>query len=109
MDRTGATTWAVRPPTNCATQLVQSGKYVVVERAQLDAILQEQNLGASGAVTPATAAKVGKLLGVQLLLTGSMTQFSIQRTSVAMRGIGGTYSTPRARSMRAWSTPRPAK
>ena len=75
-----------------ATQLVQSGKYIVVERAQLDAILQEQNLGASGAVTPATAAKVGKLLGVQLLLTGSITQFSIQRTSVAMRGIGGTYS-----------------
>ncbi len=75
-----------------ATQLVQSGKYTVIERAQLDAILQEQNLGASGAITPATAAKVGKLLGVQLLLTGSITQFSVQRTSVAMRGIGGTYS-----------------
>ena len=75
-----------------ATQLVQSGKYTVIERAQLDAILQEQNLGASGAVTPATAAKVGKLLGVQLILTGSITAFSIKRTSVALRGIGGTYS-----------------
>ena len=74
-----------------ATQLVQSGKYTVIERAQLDAILQEQNLGATGAITPATAAKVGKLLGVQLLLTGSITQFSVQRTSVAMRGIGGSY------------------
>jgi len=75
-----------------ATQLVQSGKYTVIERAQLDAILQEQHLGASGAITPATAAKVGKLLGAQLILTGSITQFSIQRTSVALRGIGGTYS-----------------
>ena len=75
-----------------ATQLVQTGKYTVIERRELAAILAEQNLGASGAITPATAAKVGKLLGVQLMLTGSITQFSIQRTSVAMRGIGGTYS-----------------
>lgn len=75
-----------------ATQLVQTGKYTVIERAQLDAILQEQNLGASGAVTSATAAKVGKLLGVQLLLTGSITAFSIKRTSIDMRGIGGSYS-----------------
>jgi curli biogenesis system outer membrane secretion channel CsgG len=74
------------------TQLVQSGKYTVIERAQLDAILQEQNLGASGAVTAATAAKVGKLLGAQLILTGSITQFSIQRTSVGFRGVGGSYS-----------------
>ncbi len=75
-----------------ATQLVQTGKYTVIERRELAAILAEQNLGASGAVTAATAAKVGKLLGVQLMLTGSITQFSIQRTSVGMRGIGGTYS-----------------
>ena len=75
-----------------ATQLVQTGKYTVIERRELASILAEQNLGASGAVTAATAAKVGKLLGVQLMLTGSITQFSIQRTSVALRGIGGTYS-----------------
>ncbi len=75
-----------------ATQLVQTGKYTVIERAQLDAILREQNLGASGAVTSATAAKVGKLLGVQLLLTGSITAFSIKRTSIGLRGIGGSYS-----------------
>ncbi|MEZ5419512.1 MAG: CsgG/HfaB family protein [Vicinamibacterales bacterium] len=75
-----------------ATQLVQSGKYTVIERRELDNILREQNLGASGAVTAATAAKVGKLLGVQLMLTGSITSFSIKRTSVGLRGIGGTYS-----------------
>jgi len=75
-----------------ATQLVQTGKFTVIERAQLDAILQEQNLSVSGAVTSATAAKVGKLLGVQLLLTGSITAFSIKRTSIGMRGIGGSYS-----------------
>lgn len=75
-----------------ATQLVQTGKYTVVERRELASILQEQNLGASGAVTGATAAKVGKLLGVQLILTGSITSFGIKRTSVGVRGIGGTYA-----------------
>ncbi len=75
-----------------ATQLVQTGKYTVIERAQLDAILQEQGLGASGAVTSATAAKVGKLLGVQVLLTGSITAFSVKRTSIGLRGIGGSYA-----------------
>lgn len=75
-----------------ATQLVTTGKFTVIERAQLDAILREQNLGASGAVTAATAAKVGKLLGVQLMLTGSITAFSVKRTSIGLRGIGGTYA-----------------
>jgi curli biogenesis system outer membrane secretion channel CsgG len=75
-----------------ATQLVQTGKYTVIERRELASILQEQNLGASGAVTGATAAKVGKLLGVQLILTGSITSFGIKRTSIGLRGIGGTYA-----------------
>jgi curli biogenesis system outer membrane secretion channel CsgG len=75
-----------------ATQLVQTGKYTVLERRELASILQEQNLGASGAVTGATAAKVGRLLGVQLILTGSITAFSIKRTSIGLRGIGGSYS-----------------
>ena len=75
-----------------ATQLVQTGKFTVLERRELDNILREQNLGASGAVTAATAAKVGKLLGVQLMLTGSITAFSIKRTSIGLRGIGGTYA-----------------
>src|SRR5437867_3459567 len=54
------------------TQLVNSGQFSVIERAQLAAILQEQGLGASGAVQPSTAAKIGKLLGVQLIFTGSI-------------------------------------
>ncbi|TFH28552.1 MAG: hypothetical protein E4H00_08585 [Myxococcales bacterium] len=74
------------------TQLVQTGKFTVVERTQLDSILAEQNLGASGRVTGASAAKIGELLGVQLIFTGSITQFSIEQTSVGFRGIGGSYS-----------------
>lgn len=74
------------------TQLVRDGRFIVIERAQLDAVLDEQQIGASGAVDAATAAKIGRILGVQFILTGSITQFSIERTSARVRGIGGTYS-----------------
>ena len=60
------------------TQLFRTGAFSVIERSQLAAVLAEQDLGASGAVDPATAARIGQLLGAQLILTGSITQFSIQ-------------------------------
>lgn len=74
------------------TQLVKTNKFTVIERAQLQAILQEQQLGASGLTNPGTAAKIGQLLGAQLIMTGSITQFSIERTQLGIRGIGGAYS-----------------
>jgi TolB-like protein len=43
----------------------------VVERARLKALLEEQKLGQSGKVDPATAARVGKLLGARFLVLGS--------------------------------------
>ncbi len=43
----------------------------VVERAQLQAILDELELGHSGVADPDTAAQVGKLLGAEWMLLGS--------------------------------------
>ncbi len=43
----------------------------VVERSQLQAILDELELGHSGKVAPDTAAKVGKLLGAEWMVMGS--------------------------------------
>ena len=74
------------------TQLVQSGQFTVVERAKLESILSEQDFGASGRVNAATASKIGQVLGVQLIFTGSITQFSVERKSIGFRGIGGSYS-----------------
>ena len=74
------------------TQLVNSNEFSVIERAQLQSVLAEQGLGASGAVTPSTAPKIGKLLGVQLLFTGSITAFSIKTTGAGFGGIGGSYT-----------------
>jgi len=74
------------------TQLFRTGSFSIIERARLDALLAEQDLGASGAVDAATAARIGQLLGAQLILTGSITQFSIERTSGGFRSFGVSVS-----------------
>jgi curli biogenesis system outer membrane secretion channel CsgG len=74
------------------TQLLKTGSYRMIERSQLAAILAEQDLGASGAIDASTAANIGRLLGAQLILTGSITQFSIETVSGGFRGLGGSRS-----------------
>ena len=74
------------------TQLFKAGSFSVIERAQLAALLAEQDLGASGAVDASTAARIGQLLGAQLILTGSITQFSIESTSGSFRSLGASVS-----------------
>ena len=59
------------------TQLFGTSRFSLVERSQLDAILAEQNLSQSGRVNPSQAAEIGRILGVQLILTGSITKFSV--------------------------------
>jgi curli biogenesis system outer membrane secretion channel CsgG len=59
--------------------LVQSGKFRVVERQELDSILAEQGLSLSGAIDDKTAVSVGKLLGCQLIILGAVTDFSVRK------------------------------
>ncbi|PSF31156.1 penicillin-binding protein activator LpoB [Aphanothece hegewaldii CCALA 016] len=59
-------------------KLVDSGKYSVIERSRIDAVLQEQNLGASGRVDATTAAEIGRILGVDIVIVGSITQFDLE-------------------------------
>ncbi|MDM7926092.1 MAG: CsgG/HfaB family protein [bacterium] len=67
------------------TALVKSGGYTVVERKDIAAVLEEQRLGESGAVTQESAARLGKLLGVELAVVGSVTEFGHSK-----QDIGGT-------------------
>ncbi|QLE55094.1 CsgG/HfaB family protein [Nostoc sp. TCL26-01] len=60
-------------------KLVKNGNFVVIERSQIDAILREQNLGNSGRVDASTAAQIGRILGVEAVIIGSVTQFDIQQ------------------------------
>lgn len=75
-------------------KLVQDGKYRVIERAALDKILAEQNFSNSDRADATTAAKIGKVLGVDAIIIGSITQFGRddQHTKVGGGGYGlGKY------------------
>ena len=71
------------------TELVKSGRFRVVEREQLQALMQEKNLALSGDIDPKTAVRAGKLLGVDYLLTGAVTEYGSTDTSVDTPGIVG--------------------
>src|SRR5439155_3252956 len=51
-------------------QLSADPHIITVERAELEKIIGEQELGLSGTVSPETAAKVGHLTGAKVLVTG---------------------------------------
>ncbi|ABF41163.1 curli production assembly/transport component CsgG [Candidatus Koribacter versatilis Ellin345] len=72
-------------------KLVNDGDYSVIERAQLDKIMAEQNFSNSDRADPNSAAKIGRLLGVDAIITGSITQFGRddQHTNVGGGGYGG--------------------
>jgi curli biogenesis system outer membrane secretion channel CsgG len=73
------------------TRLVQDGKYSVIERNALDKILTEQNFSNSDRADSTTAAKIGRILGVDAIIIGSITQFGRddQHTNVGGGGYGG--------------------
>jgi curli biogenesis system outer membrane secretion channel CsgG len=56
-------------------KLVQDGVYSVIERNQLDKILAEQNFSNSDRADANTAAKIARVLGVDAVIIGSITQF----------------------------------
>jgi curli biogenesis system outer membrane secretion channel CsgG len=72
-------------------KLVQDGKYRVIERKALDKILAEQNFSNSDRADSSTAAKIGRVLGVDAIIIGSITQFGRddKNTTVGGGGIGG--------------------
>lgn len=87
---TTQTTISIPPPAEFAraltealtTSLAATGKFIVLERAALQLVQQEQDLGASGRVNTETAADKGKLIGAQMIITGDITAFTYNRSSV---------------------------
>jgi len=68
------------------TYLVKDGTYSVIERKALDKILNEQNFSNSERANPNSAAKIGKILGVDAIIVGSITQFG---NDTKTTGVGG--------------------
>ncbi|MBF0118659.1 MAG: hypothetical protein HQK79_07465 [Desulfobacterales bacterium] len=54
------------------TALVKEGRFEVIERRMLEKIIEEQKLMMSGMLDETSATKIGKLLGVRAIITGSV-------------------------------------
>jgi len=58
-----------------SNELANTGDFRVVEGANLEPVLLEQDLAASGRVSRDTAAKIGNITGAQYLVMGTVTAF----------------------------------
>ncbi len=106
VDNNAATTWAFwnemgpaarnHIDTEFSENPALAARFAVVERAQLDLVMKEQGLAASGAVTPQTAAKVGSLLGVKYIVVGGIDKFAINDTKAGFGRIGGNLQQAEA-------------
>jgi hypothetical protein len=59
--------------TRLESAIVSSGKLIVVDRANLDKVREEQGFQLSGEVDDASATSIGRLLGAGAIVTGSLT------------------------------------
>ena len=61
------------------TELVKSGKFIVVERDRLSKIMEEQKFQGQGMIDSATAVKIGQVLGLEAIVVGSVSQFGVKK------------------------------
>src|SRR5215510_1162321 len=72
--------------------LVNDGSFRVIERKKLDTVLAEQDFSNSDRADPSAAklAKIGKVLGVKYIISGSITKFGGEKkaTGGSFKGVG---------------------
>ncbi len=56
------------------TRLARTGEFQVIERSRLEAAMKELNLSASGVIDSGTAARAGRVLGAEAVVTGTLTR-----------------------------------
>ena len=73
------------------TGLVNNGTFSVFERQALDKLMTEQNFSNSNRADPSTAAKLGKMAGVDYIIIGAITQFGNETKKQNIGGGGGNW------------------
>jgi curli biogenesis system outer membrane secretion channel CsgG len=58
------------------TILQKTGRFIVVPQQDTESIMQQQRMGATGAINPDTAARMGEILGLNAIVTGAVTAYS---------------------------------
>jgi curli biogenesis system outer membrane secretion channel CsgG len=74
-------------------ELVNDGTFRVIERNQIDKILNEQNFSNSNRADATTAAKIGHILGVDAVITGDITQFGRDDQNKNVGGMLGKWGS----------------
>lgn len=59
-------------------KLVKKDNIRVIERNRIAEIIKEQDFGQSGRIDPATAAEIGRILGVDYLIMGTVTHMDVK-------------------------------
>jgi len=87
------------------TRLVNSGVFSVIERERLNAILEEQGFQLTGQVNSSDVLEIGRMAGVDYLITGSVTRFSIDQKGGRILGRSVSYTEAESQmNVRAFST-----
>ncbi|MDP8256615.1 MAG: CsgG/HfaB family protein [Candidatus Alcyoniella australis] len=58
------------------TELFKSGNFIMIERGDLDKVLDENRRSREADIDPATAAQTGRVLGVNAVVIGNITNYS---------------------------------
>jgi curli biogenesis system outer membrane secretion channel CsgG len=58
------------------TILQKTNRFIVIPQQDIESIMQQQKMGATGAINPDTAAKMGQILGLNAIVTGAVTAYS---------------------------------
>jgi curli biogenesis system outer membrane secretion channel CsgG len=58
------------------TILQKTERFIVIPQQDLDSILSQQRMGATGVINPETAAKMGEVMGLNAIVTGAVTAYS---------------------------------
>jgi curli biogenesis system outer membrane secretion channel CsgG len=83
------------------TALVKSGKFMVIERKEIERVIQEQQFGESFMVTPETAPKVGQILGAELFILGGVSEFGQSESNISggVSILGGGITSKKSRAV----------
>ena len=71
------------------TILQKTERFIVIPQQDMESILSQQRQGATGMINPETAARMGEIMGLNAIVTGSITAYSEAEEGTSF-GVGGS-------------------
>ena len=77
-----------------ATQLQNTGCFIVLDRTSLSNVMREQELGLAGVVNPETAPQAGRVVGADVVIKGAVTEYEPNKKGGGFQIGFGFSNTP---------------